>query len=380
MARKRDTGGVRRRGRIWWVWFYSKGERYDESTGQADERAARAVLAQRRRELRDGTFRAGGAPRTLREYLEGWLARREGGGVRNIRNERLFLLSFVIPVIGELRLVQVTRVHVRDTIQRMRRTTSERTGTPYSSRMVLHVYRTFSTAMQDAVLDGLIPATPCTLRTRKGELPAKRDKDPQWRSQAVYTRDETECVLSDARIPLERRVYYAMMLLGGLRSGEAVGRRWRDYDSHTKPLGRLVVATQADGAGGDKETKTGEVREVPVHPTLAALLAEWRLGGFALVFGRHPKPDDPIVPSRGDPTGRSFRSPTSCYERLRDRRPSFAVECKTGDRAIGASVRYFAERTPIPRFYQVHRGERRYESGKVTVLPFTAFCTELEMP
>jgi hypothetical protein len=65
---------------------------------------------------------------------------------------------------------------------------------------------------------------------------------------------------------------------------------------------------------------------------------------------------------------------------LQDRRPLFAVECKTGERAIGASVRYFAERTPIPRFYQVHRGERRYESGKIAVLPFTAFCTERAMP
>jgi uncharacterized protein len=65
---------------------------------------------------------------------------------------------------------------------------------------------------------------------------------------------------------------------------------------------------------------------------------------------------------------------------LRDRRPLFAVECKTGERAIGSPVRYFAERTPIPRFYQVHRGKRRYESGKIAVLPFTEFCTELALP
>jgi hypothetical protein len=33
-----------------------------------------------------------------------------------------------------------------------------------------------------------------------------------------------------------------------------------------------------------------------------------------------------------------------------------------------------------PRFYQVHRGDRHYGSGKVTVLPFIEFCRELEMP
>lgn len=65
---------------------------------------------------------------------------------------------------------------------------------------------------------------------------------------------------------------------------------------------------------------------------------------------------------------------------LRDRRPLFAVECKTGERAISPAVRYCAERTPIPRFYQVHRGNRHYASGKVTVLPFTTFCSELRLP
>jgi len=65
---------------------------------------------------------------------------------------------------------------------------------------------------------------------------------------------------------------------------------------------------------------------------------------------------------------------------LRGGRPQFAVECKTGERAISPAVRYCAERTPIPRFFQVHRGDRHYASGKVTVLPFTAFCTELNLP
>ena len=65
---------------------------------------------------------------------------------------------------------------------------------------------------------------------------------------------------------------------------------------------------------------------------------------------------------------------------LRGGKPEFAVECKTGERAISPAVHYFAERAPIPRFFQVHRGERHYASGKVTVLPFTRFCTELELP
>ena len=65
---------------------------------------------------------------------------------------------------------------------------------------------------------------------------------------------------------------------------------------------------------------------------------------------------------------------------LRGNRPEFAVECKSGDRAIGAAVRYCAERTPIPRFYQVHTGTRHFETGNITVVPFVRFCTDLTLP
>ena len=40
----------------------------------------------------------------------------------------------------------------------------------------------------------------------------------------------------------------------------------------------------------------------------------------------------------------------------------------------------FAEWTPIPRFYQTHLGEKHYETGKVTVLPFIKLCQELDLP
>ncbi len=65
---------------------------------------------------------------------------------------------------------------------------------------------------------------------------------------------------------------------------------------------------------------------------------------------------------------------------LRDRKPLFAVECKSGDRAVSPAIRYFAERTPIPRFYQVHLGDRHYETGTATVIPFRTFCRDLDLP
>jgi hypothetical protein len=65
---------------------------------------------------------------------------------------------------------------------------------------------------------------------------------------------------------------------------------------------------------------------------------------------------------------------------LRNRKPLFAVECKSGEKSIGAAVHYFAERTPIPRFYQTHLGQRSFETGKIRVLPFIRLCEELQLP
>ncbi len=65
---------------------------------------------------------------------------------------------------------------------------------------------------------------------------------------------------------------------------------------------------------------------------------------------------------------------------LKDRKPLWAVECKSGEKSVGQALRYFAERTAIPRFFQTRLGERHFESGKITVLPFTRLCQELELP
>jgi uncharacterized protein len=64
---------------------------------------------------------------------------------------------------------------------------------------------------------------------------------------------------------------------------------------------------------------------------------------------------------------------------LRDRKPLFAVECKSGEKAVNPAISYFKQRIPIARFYQVHRGSRDYEKEGVRVLPFTTFAAEVKL-
>lgn len=69
---------------------------------------------------------------------------------------------------------------------------------------------------------------------------------------------------------------------------EVAPLRWRDYDTSMEPLCALNLG----------ETKSGVPRQVPVHPTLAKILAAWKLSGWAEWYGRAPTSEDLIVPTR----------------------------------------------------------------------------------
>ncbi len=45
---------------------------------------------------------------------------------------------------------------------------------------------------------------------------------------------------------------------------------------------------------------------------------------------------------------------------LQDKKPLFAVECKTGESQLSSQISYFKARTNIPRFYQVHLGQKHF--------------------
>jgi hypothetical protein len=65
---------------------------------------------------------------------------------------------------------------------------------------------------------------------------------------------------------------------------------------------------------------------------------------------------------------------------LEEGKPLFAVECKAGEKNIHPSLYYFMERTKIPKFFQVHTGDRDFEKDGVRVLPFRTLCKELHLP
>ena len=64
---------------------------------------------------------------------------------------------------------------------------------------------------------------------------------------------------------------------------------------------------------------------------------------------------------------------------VRNGKPLFGVECKTGEGGLSKHISYFAQRSPIPSFYQVHMAEKDYEiaDARARVLPLTTFAAIL---
>lgn len=216
---------------------------------------------------------------TVAQYTTRWIKDRRPLGLATLSDDETRLRKHVLPRIGELPLEQVRPRHVRGLVQALR---AEGKLAP---RSIYHVFFTLAQLFKCAVADELIASTPCVLV--KGDLPKKTDKDPTWRVTAIYTREEVEQLISDRRIPEDRRVLYALKGLAGLRHAEAAGLTWRRYQP-LEPLNRITL----------EHTKTKVPRQVPVHPTLARILDDWRAVGWERVYGRAPQPDDLVTPSR----------------------------------------------------------------------------------
>lgn len=240
---------------------------------------------------------------TLNAYVRVWIeTRREAG--HDWRKDRGRLGNHVLPALGGLSLASITTAHIAELVHGLR------FKKKLANRTVRHIYFVLAAVLRDAAIAGKIAVSPC--RLTEAQLGSVVDKDPEWRDGALFTRQEAQTLISDPRIPFDRQMVYALGLLAGLRIGEGAALRWRNY-TEAEPLGRLTIAlSYSTTHSKSKRTKTESVRHVPVHPTLAAMLAEWRAHGWAQMMGREPEPDDLIVPlppdvKRVKRTGDRFR-------------------------------------------------------------------------
>lgn len=298
--------GVFRRGSKLWIRVKDKSQPDPKKQWRSEPtkyRVGQEVLAERHFRSTQALLDAGeeladeevGKP-TVRSYGARWLAARRERGVETVADEEARLKKWVYPALGLVSLDELHPHQVQAFVRGLRTKTSRR-KTPLAPRTQRHIFRDLKALLQEAVADELIVANPAVLK--RGDLPAKRDADPTWREGAVFTHAEVVRIISDPKVPEDRRVAYALYFLSGLRSSEGYVLRWSDYDTTLKPLGRLMVSKgYSRRRKEEKATKTERPRPVPVHPALAVVLASWRESGWVRLLGREPKTEDLIIPSR----------------------------------------------------------------------------------
>ena len=229
---------------------------------------------------------------TLRRWLDRWVKGRKNRDAENDESRmRIHVLAY--DDVADLPLAAVEPRHIHDLSRRW-------LGAPRTRR---NIYAVLRAAFRDAEIEGLIPRglNPCILTHR--QLGKIKDAPGFKRREARFGRDELEALVGDERVPPDRRVWYALLGLGMLRTGEAAGLRWERLVP-AAPLSRIEVEASYDG-----ETKTETPRWVPAHPTLAAILAEWKLGGWAAMFGRAPLPSDLVCPVSPEPPRKGRKKP-----------------------------------------------------------------------
>ncbi len=294
-------GYVFQRGAKLWVGYDHDGKRVQKPTGLnvGEEAKARAVLRKIETKLVAGEEFGADGPITVEVYAERWLKERKARGLAMADDDEARMYLHVIPRIGEMVLADVRVRHIRDFVRAIRSENAPMRDKPLAPRTVRHVYMMLHSMFREAVVDELLDVNPCVLKT--GDLPKKIDSNPQWRAGAVFTHEEVAALISDARIDEDRRVFYGLLAVAGLRDGEAAALTWRAIDVTQKPLHRLVIGQAFNSKlGVIKSVKTETPRWVPVHPALAALLKTWRETGWKTFTGKEPKPDDLVVPRQSD--------------------------------------------------------------------------------
>lgn len=305
------------RGRFIWVSYKDEhGKWVNKSTKYTIEQLefARKYVRSLLRGVEIKRERGSSDPNTVKAYVKQWSKERALRGVASADADLAKLEKYAFPYVGDLALVEFRPRHARDMVRALRELRDEDGTRLLAPRTIHHIFNALHNAFENAIVDELYYGEN-PVKVKPGELPKKVDSDPEWRGQATYMVSEVYSLLTDPIIPLERRMQYALKALSGMRHGEVAALCWRHIE-HTEPLDRIHIVQAWDSLESViKSTKTEETRVVPVHPTLAKILAAWRYEHWERIYGRKPAADDFVVPTR---TGRCVSAGDACEAFKRD--------------------------------------------------------------
>lgn len=272
-VRKNPNGAgtvYREKGRGWtseaWVDLPDGRRRRVRGRGPSPEAAIRARLA-RERELVEGNPAASDV--TVALLIERWLtgAHASSWAAETRRSYRAAVKHHILPEIGAARVQLVTAFDIQRVLDRILAENEAHVSVANRVRRVLH------TVFNHAVAWGIRDSNPVA-----AVKPIRRPA----REQAYWTREEAQAFLAAADASPYRLLFEAA-LSTGLRIGELIALRWRDFDGGLFHVRR----TYSQGAVGrvqeHPKSRTSN-RRVPLPPSLAERLEAARGEPEGLVF------------------------------------------------------------------------------------------------
>jgi integrase len=217
----------------------------------AEGRKRRYVIGKTRNEVHDKLIEALGnraqglnfdaGNLTVGEYLTRWLKDSGRGTVRPSTFEvhRHMIEPHIVPALGRLKLKDLNPTHVRSFYR-------EKLDSGLSAATVRKMHSVLRKALNQAVLDGLIPRNVCeAVKPPKAE---RKEIKPLDREQAK--------ALLEAASGDRLQALYVLAVHTGMREGELLGLKWQDVDleSGVLRLRRALVREGGKVTLGDVKT------------------------------------------------------------------------------------------------------------------------------
>lgn len=224
-----------------------------------DRKAAQASLVQKLDEVRRG-IPTSTTPLTVGEYLDEWVREHLPKTVRRTTaiDYEIVVRVHVKPRIGAKRLKELSIRNVQAAVDEMLQE-------GHSARVILKFRQILSSALSEAIRRELV--------SRNVALHIRL---PQYKPKPIrpWTAQEATTFLAHAR---QHRWYvgYLLVLVYGLREGEAIGLRWCDIDFNNNEVHIRQQIQRFDGSLVPREVKTeAGNRILPLVPAVREALIE----------------------------------------------------------------------------------------------------------
>lgn len=229
----------------------------------------------------DGTAKRQDETETVATLARRWIKWRESlmgqdWQPATVSNNRSHAKNQIIPGLGHHTIAEVTPRVVAEFVRSL---TGERFGcAPNTAR---NVYRSLVAMFDDAISQDWVKLD---FNPAEGDSARRAVPDAMTRAQEVQadTRlsiGDCQRIVSDPRVPLERRVKYACALTLVARDGEVMGLSWGaiDFEANTVRIfqtAKIRRYTSDPSVGAPKTQKSR--RTVPLHHAAKEALETWR--------------------------------------------------------------------------------------------------------